>query len=72
VGHSEDYAFVFRGYRVDSGPTHCAEQPSAEFSPHNILYIDVFKFGLASEVLADEVLAVYRVVAHVELHDFSN
>ena len=99
--HTKDNALVFRYYRVNSSPTQCAEQPSAEFSPHNLYLLDcrsvpamtlfvlsmtffvipdligdldvyVFEFSLASEVMADEVLSVYGVVTHVELHDLRN
>ena len=72
--YTKNDALVFRNYRVNGCPTECAEQPSAKFSPHDklLLYVYIFQFRLASEVLSDEVLSVDCVVSHVELHDFGN
>ena len=36
------------------------------------LDVNVFQFSFAAEVLTDEVLSVYGVVTHIELHNFRN
>ena len=72
--HSKNDAFVFRNNWVNGCPAHAAKKPSAKFSPHNDIVLNVYilKLSLATEVLPDEILSVNSVVAHVELHDFGN